>query len=146
MKSIIGITLGMVLLAGIFLLSTIPAGAAFFPLPLYSGAWAPANHLVKYQNITFHDIYAVDNNFKFFIYNKDTGDELTVFNKSRFSDSKSIIFLSENGNYFASLGNRTLNLGDKPHFWLGFDLGAGSIYEYSHLLWSGKDELMIDLG
>lgn len=140
MNRIRGITLGLVLLAVLFLISAIPAGAA-----LYSGAWSPTSHSVEYFNVTFTDSIA-DNDFRFFIFNKDTGEELTVFNNSVFLNSKSIHFSSDNGNYLASLGGNVLNLGSKPHFWLGFDLGAGSIYEYSYSLLTGTDQFQVNLG
>ncbi|MFW6352174.1 MAG: VPLPA-CTERM sorting domain-containing protein [Bacteroidota bacterium] len=140
MKRIRGIILGMVLLAGMFLLSAVPAGAA-----LYSGAWTPTSSSVEYFNITFTDSNA-DNDFKFFVYNKNTGEELTIFNTSQFLNSKTIDFSSDNGNHMATLGSNVLNLGVKPHFWLGFDLGAGSVYEYSYSLLTGDDQFQINLG
>lgn len=139
MRNLSHLALKAVLFTGIFVLLALPAGAA-----VYSGAWTPTSHSVEYFNVTFTD-FSPDRDFKFFIYNKNTGEELTVFNNSQFLNSASINFYQSGDNYFASLDGNVLDLGTRQHFWLGFDLGAGRIYEYSYSLLAGTDQFSLNL-
>ncbi|WP_045216471.1 VPLPA-CTERM sorting domain-containing protein [Desulfonatronovibrio magnus] len=139
MKNFSSMLVKAVLLAGTFILLACPSWAA-----LYSGAWTPTSQSVEYFNVTFTD-FSPDPNFRFFIYNKDTGEELTVFNHSQFFNAATIHYTESGGNYFANLGGNILNLGTRPHFWLGFDLGAGNVYEYSYSLLAGNDQYSLSL-
>lgn len=130
-----GFVVCMLIVAGIYA----PAYGA-----KYSGAWTPTSSTVEYFNVTFTD-YSADNNFKFFIYNRSTGNKLTVFNNSQFMNTASILFNESGGEYFASLGGNMLNLGARPDFWLGFDMGSGTEYEYSYSLLASTDQYQLTL-
>ena len=131
------------LLAGLCLLFTLGTALPLKAATVYSGAWSPTSHSTEFFNVTFTDL-ATDPNFSLLLKNS-ASETLSVFNHSQFLNSAQVGFSKTNGIYTASTGGSSLTLGERPHFWLGYSLGAGMAYDYAYSLLTGTDQFQLSL-